>query len=166
MRHLPWAIGAIATGFQVVFAATPPQPVAQPPSSGTSTSSVAAKPIDPTVLFLQSLQAAQISSMTCLIALVTMTTQPVGQCLGLTQLTTLLYSPTPLNGSADFGTSLGTYLSTACAGAACSETALADGRSELQTKCSNQRSGGLVPMLDMIMTNYAASYKTLGCSVR
>lgn len=192
----------------------------QAQSSASSSSSkktrAAANTVDPTVAFLQSLQQAQISSMNCLITLVNMTAQPVGSCLGIAELATILYTvegnegaasatsatsksssnekrqsadpempaSAPASGSASGGGATGrgragnttltgfagnieTWLGTVCKGTDCVATELEEGRAELASKCASQMKaeGGFVPMLDAMMANYAARYKTLACSV-
>lgn len=162
--------------------------------------------VDPTVALLQSLQQAQISSMSCLISLVNMTSQPVGDCLGIQELTTILFpvqsnagsvntaharsqskttarpvrraaegdsAPTDSdiaqssgNGTAtDFAGSFGNYLASVCKSNECLANDLVGARAELASKCGSQMKGGLVPMLDAMMANYATSYRTMACSV-
>nr|XP_031861667.1 uncharacterized protein CI109_002897 [Kwoniella shandongensis]KAA5528739.1 hypothetical protein CI109_002897 [Kwoniella shandongensis] len=77
-------------------------------SSGTTNSEVA---------FLETLQAAQITSMSCLITLVNLTTTPIGTCLGLTSLASLITnsgnsssSDGSTNSTDSFSTQLNTYL--------------------------------------------------------
>jgi hypothetical protein len=71
----------------------------------------------PEVAFLLTLQTAQISSMSCLITLFNMTTQPVGTCLGLVDLAGLIVG-TDLDGmpvdqrSGAFSDQLTLYLGT------------------------------------------------------
>ncbi|WWD19728.1 hypothetical protein CI109_104192 [Kwoniella shandongensis] len=107
-------------------------------SSGTTNSEVA---------FLETLQAAQITSMSCLITLVNLTTTPIGTCLGLTSLASLITNSgnsSSSDGNADIG----------------------DAKAQLAQSCASSASeGGLVGVLGTVLDNYSSSYKTLACQI-
>ncbi|WVQ77484.1 hypothetical protein IAR50_007170 [Cryptococcus sp. DSM 104548] len=125
-------------------------------SSSTSTSSSSTSD---EVAFLQTLQYAQIASMSCLITLVNLTTTPLGTCLGLTELADLVSNP---SSNSSFSDQLNTYLGTVCQ-ETCSDSDLADAKAMLEDKCDT--SNALVGALDSIMENYSSSYRTLACQV-
>ncbi|WVQ84601.1 hypothetical protein IAT38_006756 [Cryptococcus sp. DSM 104549] len=141
------------------------------PSSSSSSSSDSSNSSDasstqsanPQVAFLQTLQSAQISSMSCLITLVNLTTTPLGSCLGLTTLSSLISAP-PTNQS--FSDGLSGYLGGVC-GETCSEGDLGEGKRQLEESCSGQAQGGggLVGVLGKVIDNYSTSYRTLACQV-
>lgn len=114
------------------------------------------------VPFLQTMQAAEIASMSCLITLVNMTQTPIGSCLGISRLAPLLINT---NRTVDFSRSLNTYLDGVCRGTGCSEAQIADARSQLDQTCQGQKGKGLVPAIDAMLANYLSSYKTLACLI-
>jgi hypothetical protein len=125
-------------------------------STSTSTSSTSE------VAFLQLLQTAQINSMACLITLVNMTYNDIGTCLGLSTLATLVVSP---SNNQSFSDQLDSYLTTTCAATECTSTDIADAQSQLASTCSEMTQTGLVTVLNQILDQYTASYRTLACSV-
>lgn len=137
-------------------------------ASATSSSSASTTPsVSTEVGFLQMLQQAQIASMDCLITLVNMTQNPIGDCLDLTSLATLVVNPSASNVSSDFATQLNTYLTTICAASQCSSTELSEASTQLSSSCSTGSTANttLVQVLKAVLTNYATSYRTLACSV-
>ncbi|WRT70127.1 uncharacterized protein IL334_007121 [Kwoniella shivajii] len=131
-------------------------------SSSTSASSSgddSSQNVNEEVGFLLTLQAAQVSSMSCLISLVNMTTSPIGACLGLTDLSNLISNP---SGNQSFSTQLETYLDNVCK-QNCDEEELKYAKSQLETNCDT--SNGFINVLNKIFERYTASYKTVACQV-
>jgi hypothetical protein len=114
------------------------------------------------IAFLQTLQAAQVSSMSCLITLVNMTVNPIGTCLGLSTLSELVVHPTA---DTSFSDQLSTYLDNVCAGAACTDASIAEARAQVAQSCGNSKETNLVKVISAILENYTNSYRTLACSV-
>ncbi|ORY35782.1 hypothetical protein BCR39DRAFT_32614 [Naematelia encephala] len=125
-------------------------------SNGTSSSTPAE------VVFLQTLQTADISSMSCLITLVNMTYQTVGTCLGLTTLTTLIVSPEQNSSFSDQVTS---YISGICGSAQCNQQDIADSLSLIDANCQNSINTNLIQVLQAVLTRYSSAYYTLACKV-
>jgi hypothetical protein len=139
-------------------------------ATGTTTSSSTASPspnsASAEVAFLQSLQAAQITSMSCLITLVNMTANPIGSCLGLTSLTQLIVDPNSSNGNATgFADSLSSYLSNTCAVSQCSDRDITEAQTQLSQECAGSQGTQLIMVLNTILNNYSSSYRTLACSM-
>lgn len=130
-------------------------------SPGTSSSNSSSGIDTSEVGFLQTLQAAEITSMSCLIALVNMTTQGIGDCLNLAELAGLIAKPA--SGSS-FSSQLDSYLTTTCAQTACSDSVISDAQSQLALGCSGQ-SNALIWSLTSILDSYSSSYRTLACNV-
>ncbi|OCF38027.1 hypothetical protein I316_00251 [Kwoniella heveanensis BCC8398] len=136
-------------------------------SSSSSSSSFKSSPSSengtavnsPEVDFLLTLQSASISSMSCLITLVNLTTSPVGDCLGLTDLSNLISRPAT---NVSFSEQLDDYLGTVCS-LNCAQEDLDEARGMLGQSCDEQN--GLVQALDKVMERYSSSYKTLACQV-
>ena len=140
-----------------------PRQASEPTTSGNTASTTAqAAPVDPQVAFLQTLQAAQVSSMSCLITLVNMTVTPIGTCLGLTTLADLIARPAD---NSSFSTQLTGYLSTVCASAQCTDGDISQTRAQLADTCASSGDTQLVTVLRAILDNYTNSYRTLACSV-
>jgi len=124
----------------------------------------------PEVAFLLTLQTAQISSMSCLITLFNMTTQPVGTCLGLVDLAGLIVG-TDLDGmpvdqrSGAFSDQLTLYLGTACQSLGCTDLDISDASQQLEQNCSGQ-DVDLVRVLRAVLAGYSTSYMTLACMVQ
>lgn len=124
----------------------------------------------PEVAFLLTLQTAQISSMSCLITLFNMTTQPVGTCLGLVDLAGLVVG-TDLDGmpvdqrSGAFSDQLALYLTTACQSLGCTDLDISDASQQLEQNCGGQEVD-LVRVLRAVLANYSTSYMTLACMVQ
>jgi hypothetical protein len=139
-------------------------------SASSSSSAVPGSVNTPEVAYLLTLQTAQISSMSCLITLFNMTTQPVGICLDLVNLAGLVVG-TDLDGmtadqrSGSFSDQLSLYLSSACASGTCSDLDIADASQQLEQNCSGQEVD-LVRVLRAILANYSASFRTLACMVQ
>jgi len=131
-------------------------------SSSADTTTAAATPVDPQVAFLQTLQAAQVSSMSCLITLVNMTVNPIGTCLGLTTLADLIARPSD---NSSFSTQLDTYLNTVCASGQCTDSDISQTRAQLADSCASSGDTELVTVLSAILDNYTNSYRSLACSV-
>lgn len=119
------------------------------------------------VPFLQTMQAAQVASMSCLITLVNMTQTPIGTCLGINKLAPLLIpgGTTGANASADFSAGLDGYLAQVCKGTQCTADEISTAQAELGRDCQGQSGGGLIPAVQAMLTNYGSSYKTLACSI-
>lgn len=135
-------------------------------SGGSSGSTNTSSEVD----YLLTLQAAQISSMTCLITLVNMTSQPIGTCLGMTTLADLLVeSPTPSNSTAksgkSFSSQLESYLTTTCSASQCTSEQIEDAKGQLKGGCTPNGDTGLIKGYMAVLENYETSYRTLGCSV-
>nr|KIR85182.1 hypothetical protein I308_04433 [Cryptococcus tetragattii IND107] len=133
-------------------------------TSATSSSSSSTTSSDE-VAFLQTLQAAEISSMSCLITLVNMTTSSLGSCLALTSLADLISNPSASpssSGGQDFSGQLSTYLGTVCS-STCNESDLKDGKNQLAAVCDTKNT--LVSVLGAVLDNYSSSYRTLACHV-
>jgi hypothetical protein len=124
----------------------------------------------PEVAFLLTLQTAQISSMSCLITLFNMTTQPVGTCLGLVDLAGLVVG-TDLDGmpvdqrSGSFSDQLSLYLGTACSSLSCTDFDISDASQQLEQNCAGQEVD-LVRVLRAVLAGYSTSYRTLACMVQ
>ncbi|EIW65744.1 hypothetical protein TREMEDRAFT_36003 [Tremella mesenterica DSM 1558] len=131
-------------------------------AAASSSSSSTTSSSNSEVAFLQTIQAAQITSMSCLITLVNMTTQPIGSCLGLTTLAGLIADPSP---NAAFSDQLSSYLNTMCAAGGCSDADIADAQGQLDSGCGDQGGTSLISVLKAVLGNYQSSYKTLACSV-
>ena len=129
---------------------------AQPSSSG------GAGGVNEEVAFLRDLQTAQVSSMSCLIALVNMTVSPIGTCLGLTSLAPLIVAPSD---NSSFSDQLNTYLGSVCGGTQCAVQDISDAKSQLDQNCSSSQGIDLVKVLGAILDNYTNSFRTLACSV-
>ncbi|WVR07570.1 hypothetical protein IAU60_004612 [Kwoniella sp. DSM 27419] len=129
-------------------------------TSSSSTSSRGASRVNsPEVDFLLTLQAAQVSSMSCLITLVNMTTAPIGSCLGLTDLASLVSRP---SGETSFSKQLDTYLQDVCS-KSCGDDDIQEARAAMAASCDG--SNGLVGVLSQILDKYNSSYKTVACQV-
>lgn len=131
-----------------------------PASTGGNTTTAPA--VSSEVAFLQTLQVAQISSMSCLITLVNMTTNSIGSCLSLNALAPLIVAPSE---NASFSAQLSTYLGTVCGGTQCADTDLKEAKSLLDQTCDGSKNTDLVQVLGAILDNYTNSYRTLACSV-
>jgi len=124
----------------------------------------------PEVAFLLTLQTAQISSMSCLITLFNMTTQPIGTCLGLVDLAGLIVG-TDLDGmpvdqrSGAFSDQLTLYLGTACQSLGCTDLDVSDASQQLEQNCGGQ-DVDLVRVLRAVLAGYSTSYRTLACMVQ
>jgi hypothetical protein len=127
--------------------------------AGTGTSTAV---VNEQVAFLQTLQAAQVSSMSCLITLVNMTVSPIGSCLGIATLSELVVRP-PDNGT--FSSQLSGYLTTTCGGVQCTDDDIKDTRALMAQTCDSSKDTQLVRVIGAILDNYANSYRTLACSV-
>lgn len=138
-------------------------------SSGTVSSSVV-QVNTAEVAYLLSLQHAQITSMSCLITLFNMTTTPIGTCLNLGELVSLV-TGTDINGvQADgrnglFSDQLTTYLDTTCNSGTCTQPDIAEAQAQIANNCQGQ-DVDLVRVLTTILANYQSSYFTLGCMIR
>lgn len=128
-------------------------------SSGASSSGTGA---NDEVAFLQTLQAAQVSSMSCLITLVNMTVNPIGSCLGLTTLSELVVHPSD---NSSFSDQLAGYLKTACGGGQCTDAQIGEAKAQIAQTCQSSRDTQLVQVISAILDNYTNSYRTLACSV-
>lgn len=128
-------------------------------AAGSGNSSVV---VNEQVAFLQTLQAAQVSSMSCLITLVNMTVSPIGSCLGLSTLSQLVVR-LPDNGT--FSSQLSGYLTTTCGGAQCTDEDIKDTRALMAQTCDSSKDTQLVRVISAILDNYTNSYRTLACSV-
>ncbi|KAL7419492.1 hypothetical protein Q5752_006330 [Cryptotrichosporon argae] len=124
-------------------------------ASSTSTSST-----DAEVDFLEVLETAQISSMSCLITLVNMTGNAIGTCLGLTTLAPLIVGSV----DGDFSANLDSYLTTVCA-ETCADADIGDAQEQLAAQCAGSSDTSLVSVLNAILDNYSSAYKTLACDV-
>lgn len=131
-------------------------------ASSSTRSNDSAAAVNEQVAFLQTLQAAQVSSMSCLITLVNMTVNPIGSCLGLTTLSELVVRP-PDNGS--FANQLGGYLTTTCGGTQCTDKDIAETKDLMRQTCDPSKDTQLVRVISAILDNYTNSYRTLACSV-
>lgn len=137
-------------------------------SSSSSDTSVA-QVNTPEVAFLLTLQHAQITSMSCLITLFNMTTSPIGSCLSIGDLASLVVG-TDINGVAANGTNglfsdqLATYLDAACAGT-CTQYDVTEAQAQLANSCQDQ-DVDLIRVLTAILANYQSSYFTLACMIR
>jgi hypothetical protein len=131
-------------------------------ASATSSGSTPTNSASAEVAFLQTLQAAQISSMSCLITLVNMTANPVGSCLGLTTLSQLIVNPSQ---STRFSDGLSNYLSTACGASQCSDDDISEAKAQIQGDCEGSQGTELIQVLSAVLDNYSTSYRTLACSV-
>jgi hypothetical protein len=143
--------------------------------------------VPPEVALLLTLQEAKISTMSCLIALVNMTSSPIGTCLGLTQLAQLVTNTdatgAPLGqpqvqqavqgqgqgqatNQSSFADQLATYLDTACANQ-CSEKDIQEAQAQLGDKCGadSVKDADLIRVLNGVLGGYASSYRTLACMV-
>lgn len=96
-----------------------------------------------------------------------MTESPIGTCLGINNLATLLVpsGAESSNKSADFSSGLDDYLTSVCEGTDCTDLQISEARAQLDSTCRGQTGGGLVPAIQAILTNYKSSYKTLGCNI-
>ncbi|ORX36644.1 hypothetical protein BD324DRAFT_651130 [Kockovaella imperatae] len=161
MRILLWQMLLIALRIlpsAIAHAATNLAPRQDSSSSDTpSTTAVSSE-----VAFLQTLQMAQITSFSCVITLVNMTTTPIGNCLGLTTLAQLILNPST---NASFSTQLNTYLGGVCANGQCSNQAIAEAKGQLAGTCQSGTNNTLISVLDAILDNYSNSYFTLACKV-
>ena len=117
--------------------------------------------VHPEVAFLQTLQAAQISSMSCLITLVNMTHEEIGTCLDIPTLSELVVKP---NDTSNFATQLDGYLSGVCQ-SECSDVAIKEAKGQLGSMCESSMGTSLVKVLNSILDSYTNSYKTLACKV-
>lgn len=161
--RITWGILAALGLVHGVAATLAPRQASEPTTSGNTTSTTAqAAPVDPQVAFLQTLQAAQVSSMSCLITLVNMTVSPIGTCLGLTTLADLIARPAD---NASFSTQLTGYLSAVCASGQCTDGDISQTRAQLADTCANSGDTQLVTVLRAVLDNYTNSYRTLACSV-
>jgi hypothetical protein len=131
-------------------------------TSTESTSSAGNSTVNDEVAFLQTLQAAQVSSMSCLITLVNMTVNPIGSCLGLADLSTLVVRPSD---NSSFSDQLSTYLDTVCAGSQCTDAVVGEAKQQLADSCGASKDTELVKVVQAILDNYTNSYRTLACSV-
>lgn len=130
-------------------------------SSSSSSNSSSGSNSSSEVTFLQTLQTAQISSMSCLITLVNMTTQPIGTCLGLSTLSTLLVHP---SNDTSFSDQLNGYLGTVC-GQQCTTDEISDAQGQLESSCQGSKGTWMIQGLEAVLQNYGTSYRTLACSV-
>ncbi|TYJ52889.1 hypothetical protein B9479_006477 [Cryptococcus floricola] len=96
-------------------------------STSTASASSSSDTTSSEVAFLQTLQYAQVASMSCLITLVNLTTTPLGTCLGLTDLADLVSNP---DQNSSFSDQLNTYLGTVCQ-QTCSDSDLQEGKAML-----------------------------------
>ncbi|CAD6565490.1 MAG: hypothetical protein TREMPRED_001399 [Tremellales sp. Tagirdzhanova-0007] len=161
MRRIAFLAGVIVAAIQPVLggifgdsskttASDSTAPATTTSSSSSSSSSSSTNTSVSEVAFLQTLQAAQISSMSCIISLVNMTTNPIGTCLGLSSLAGLIVAPPSSNSSnISFSDQLNEYLET----------------TQLQQTCSGSGNTALIQGFDMILENYQTSYRTLACSI-
>lgn len=93
-----------------------------------------------------------------------MTTQPIGTCLGLTQLTSLIVpSNTSANASMSFSGQLSRYLQTVCGGTECASKDLDAAKAQLEGSCDGRNK--LVKAVVAVMDGYRTTYRTLACSV-
>lgn len=139
-------------------------------SSSSSTSNTVAQINTPEVAFLLTLQAAQISSMSCLVTLFNMTTVPIGSCLNIATLASLVVG-TDINGvktdSANglFSDQLTYYLESTCSStASCSQYHISEAQTQLANNCQGQ-DVDLIKVLNAILANYLSSYHTLACMI-
>lgn len=136
----------------------------------SSTSSSITQINTPEVAFLLSLQHAQITSMSCLITLFNMTTTPLGTCLNLADLVSMVVG-TDINGvQADgrnglFSDQLANYLDTTCNSGTCSQYDITEAQAQLANGCQGQ-DVDLIRVLTAILANYQSSYFTLACMIR
>jgi hypothetical protein len=131
-------------------------------SSPTSGDSPSTNPDPPEVVFLQTMQTAKIASMNCLITLVNMTYNPIGDCLGLSDLANLVVAP---NSTASFSTQLDGYLTNACA-TTCSDAQVGEAQGQLASSCGGDvGQTQLVTVVKAVLDNYSSSYRTLACMV-
>lgn len=173
-RYLMTAVAAIPLVRGGLFgdSSNSPNTINSQPSSstsgtgGTGTTQV----VTPEVAFLLTLQAAQISSMSCLITLFNMTMSPLGTCLDLPTLSSLIVG-TDINGVQTNGTGglfsdqLALYLENTCSYAECTAVDIQDGQAQLATSCQGQ-DVDLIRVLNSIFANYHSSYRTLACMIR
>jgi hypothetical protein len=108
--------------------------------------------------------------MSCLVTLFNMTTAPIGNCLDLPSLASLIVG-TDINGVQANGTNglfsdqLAFYLDTACNTAGCSQYDIAEAQDQLANSCQGQ-DVDLIKVLNAILANYQSSYHTLACMIR
>lgn len=93
-----------------------------------------------------------------------MTEGPLGSCLGLSELATLLVNP---SSNTSFAQQLNTYLTSTCKSGTCADADLSAGKAALFETCSDETTSktALVSSLNAIIDNYSSSYHTLACSV-
>lgn len=139
-------------------------------SSSSSSSASVAQVNTLEVAFLLTLQAAQISSMSCVVALTNMTTLPIGSCINLPALASLVVG-TDINGEQAnganglFSDQLAFYLESTCSTGGCTQYDISDAQAQLANSCQGQ-DVPLIKVLNAVLANYNSSFRTLACMIR